>query len=135
MNKANKKWIFMCVKRVAPLDAEMIGDTTLNRIIDGSNYQDVDGGHFIDPSASIGLVSGVVTIAQALLAVGIWTHGKVEKKRIDGKSRKTSTIESVKKSLMEDAEISNLLTSRPELIAELYDILEDIDGAISDELR
>ena len=66
----DKEKIKYCLNAVAPLDVEMVGETTIDRIIDGKSYKSIEEGHFIDPSQSIGLISGVVTLVQALLATG-----------------------------------------------------------------
>lgn len=132
MNDLDRKKILACVKSVAPLDAEMVGDTTLNRIIDGAKYHKIDEGHFIDPSQSIGLISGIVTLVQALLATGFWLNKKVEDRRIAVEKEKQSTIESVRDTLIKDEKIKTLLTTNPELISQLFDTLNELDLSIDD---
>lgn len=132
MSDLDRKKILACVKSVAPLDAEMVGDTTLNRIIDGANYHKIDEGHFIDPSQSIGLISGIVTLVQALLATGFWLNKKIEDRRIAKEKEKQSTIESVRDTLIKDEKIKALLTANPELISQLFDTLNELELAVDD---
>lgn len=129
MNELEKEKVIICIKNVAPLDAEMIGDTTLYRIVDGVNYQNIDEGHFIDPSQSIGLISGIVTLVQALLATGFWVGKKVGDRRIAKEKEKQSTIELVRNTLIEDEKIKVLLASHPELLSQLFDTLNEVERA------
>lgn len=129
MNELDREKLLICVKSVAPLDAEMVGDTTLNRIIDGANYHSLDEGHFIDPGQSIGLISGIVTLAQALLATGFWVNKKLEDRRLNKEKDKQSTIESVREALVKDEQINALLISNPELLSQLFDTLNELEQA------
>lgn len=129
MNSLDRKIVLACVKSVAPIDAEMVGDTTLNRIIDGASYQNIDDGHFIDPSQSIGLISGIVTLVQALLATGFWLNKKIEDRRIAREKDKQSIVSSVRDSLVGDEKIKILLANNPELVSQLFDTLNQLQQA------
>lgn len=109
---------------VAPLDLDVVGVDTARRIAAGGSFQQVEGGRHLDLSATIGLLSGIATLAQAMLLTGFWVKKKIAEERKKEAAEWEALFGDIREKACRDEPLKRLLEQHPGLLRAIAEALD-----------
>lgn len=122
LNESEKLLILNVLKKIAPLECDIVGTTTLERIIAGYEFKEFSGGHHMDISETIGLLGGIASIIQITIIAGQWGRKKVKDKTRE--KIKERTITEVNIEITNNINLYNITLKNENLLKNIYDVVD-----------
>lgn len=124
--------ILKVLSELAPIDYDMLGHLTVKKILAGNNFIEAKGGHHMDFSESIGLLSAIATLAHFMLLSGIWGTNKIKehlkKKKSETEISKSEILLAVEKEAQNHPALKNVIYNNPKILEGIYDVVYKVNN-------